>query len=251
MNQNHDTPRIALRTAGCFLARRNTATDSGIGFQLIFRSGAPASARGMARLTRLPVIASATTAAAATTGPLSPASLKISPPKIMPTRIEIDVPISTRPLPPVSSSGFSTAGRIEYFTGPNSVDCTPVAEQRDQQHDHVLGQEADRRQRHDHDLHRRGDADQLRLLEFLGDLSGGRREQEVRQDEQRRCEIGVERALLGADAEVEQQADDRLPIDVVVERAERLGGEERQETALLQQLELVVGHASPGVCAGD
>lgn len=37
-----------------------------------------------------------------------------------------DVPISTRPLPPVSSSGLSTEGRIEYFTGPNSVDCTPV-----------------------------------------------------------------------------------------------------------------------------
>ena len=44
----------------------------------------------------------------------------------MPIRIEIDVPISTRPLPPVSSSGLSTDGRIEYFTGPNSVDCTPV-----------------------------------------------------------------------------------------------------------------------------
>ena len=29
--------------------------------------------------------------------------------------------------PSPSSSGFSTAGRIEYFTGPNSVDCMPVA----------------------------------------------------------------------------------------------------------------------------
>ena len=45
----------------------------------------------------------------------------------MPARIDSDVPISTRPLPPVSSSGLSTAGRIEYFTGPNSVDCMPVA----------------------------------------------------------------------------------------------------------------------------
>ena len=44
----------------------------------------------------------------------------------MPSRIEIDVPISTRPLPPVSSSGLSTDGRIEYFTGPNRVDCRPV-----------------------------------------------------------------------------------------------------------------------------
>ena len=66
------------------------------------------------------------TAVAAATGPWLPAIWKISPPKIMPHRIEIEVPISTRPLPPVSSSGFSTEGRIEYFTGPNSVDCRPV-----------------------------------------------------------------------------------------------------------------------------
>ena len=38
----------------------------------------------------------------------------------------MDVTISIRPLPPVSSSGLSTCGRIEYFTGPNSVDCRPV-----------------------------------------------------------------------------------------------------------------------------
>lgn len=36
------------------------------------------------------------------------------------------MPISTSPLPPVSSSGLSTDGRMEYFTGPNSVDCMPV-----------------------------------------------------------------------------------------------------------------------------
>ncbi|MNV95369.1 hypothetical protein D3C71_1902540 [compost metagenome] len=44
----------------------------------------------------------------------------------MPVRIAIEVPISTRPLPPVSSSGLSTEGRIEYLTGPNRVDCRPV-----------------------------------------------------------------------------------------------------------------------------
>ena len=37
-----------------------------------------------------------------------------------------EVPISTKPLPPVNSSGRSTDGRIEYFTGPNKVDCIPV-----------------------------------------------------------------------------------------------------------------------------
>jgi len=125
-NQNHDTPSTALRTASCFLARRNTANDSGIGFQLIFSSGAPALAGGMARLTRCPVTASAITSAPATHGPLSPAALNTMPPMIIPTRIEIEVPISTSPLPPVSSRGCSTVGRMEYFTGPNRVDCRPV-----------------------------------------------------------------------------------------------------------------------------
>ena len=126
MNQNHDTPRIALRTASCLRVSFQIATDSGIGFQRMTRSGAPACARGIARLTRLPAIASSTTTVAAVTGPYLPATAKISPPKIIPARIEIDVPISTSPLPPVSSRGCSTDGRIEYFTGPNSVDCSPV-----------------------------------------------------------------------------------------------------------------------------
>ena len=125
-NQNHDTPSTALRTASCLRVSRQMAMDSGIGFQLIFRSGAPASTRGIMRDARLPVIASTMMVMAATTGPWVPARVKIRPPKIMPTRMDMEVPISTRPLPPVSSSGFSTEGMMEYFTGPNSVDCTPV-----------------------------------------------------------------------------------------------------------------------------
>ena len=125
-NQNQDTPRIALRTAGWRRAMRSTASDSGSGFQCTFKPGAPASTRGIRRATRLPVTASSTIAVAATAGPCAPASWKIRPPKIMPNRIEIDVPISTRPLPPVSSSGLRIAGSTEYLTGPNRVDCTPV-----------------------------------------------------------------------------------------------------------------------------
>src|SRR5207342_3714210 len=70
------------------------------------------------------------------------------------------------------------------------------------------------------------------------------------QDEDRRRQVGVERLVLGADGEVAEQADDRQPVDVVVERTQRLGQEERQETSLPQQVELrmMVGrHASPGV----
>ncbi|MNM25258.1 hypothetical protein D3C81_357010 [compost metagenome] len=117
---------MALRTDFCFLAMRSTASDSGIGFQLIFRSGAPASTLGIMRAARLPQIASAMTAVAATIGPWVPARVNTRPPTIMPVRIDIDVPISTRPLPPVSSSGRSTEGSTEYFTGPNRVDCRPV-----------------------------------------------------------------------------------------------------------------------------
>jgi hypothetical protein len=74
----------------------------------------------------LPQIASAMIAHAATTVPWLPATVNTRPPTIMPERIDIEVPISTRPLPPVSSSGLSTDGSTEYFTGPNRVDCMPV-----------------------------------------------------------------------------------------------------------------------------
>jgi hypothetical protein len=68
-NQNHDTPSIELRTASCFFASARTRRDSGIGLMLTLRSGMPASTGGIRRLTRLPVIASATMAAAAVSGP--------------------------------------------------------------------------------------------------------------------------------------------------------------------------------------
>src|SRR5690606_23408364 len=129
-NQNQDTPRMALRTAGWTRAMRSTASDSGSGFQPIFRSGAPASTRGIRRATRLPAMASATIAAAAASGPWAPAIWKIRPPVILPPRIEIEVPIPTRPFPPVSSSGLRMAGSTEYFTGPNRVDRRSVPVER-------------------------------------------------------------------------------------------------------------------------
>ena len=127
MNQNQLTPSTLLRTASCLRASRQMASDSGIGFHWIFSPGAAASTLGIARLARLPMMASTITANAAACGPFAPATVKINPPSSMPSRIAMDVPISTRPLPPVSSSGLSTEGRIEYFTGPNRADCMPVA----------------------------------------------------------------------------------------------------------------------------
>ena len=68
-NQNQDTPRIELRTAFCWRAMRSTASDSGNGFQLIFRFGSPASTLGIRRAAMLPQIARAMIAHAATTVP--------------------------------------------------------------------------------------------------------------------------------------------------------------------------------------
>src|SRR3546814_17782085 len=104
-NQNQDTPRIALRTASCLRASLSTAIDSGIGFQLIFSPGAPAPAFGIARLTRWPAIASEMMAAPAPHGPVSPAIAKNDTPRILPSNLESEDPLSPPPLPPGISRG--------------------------------------------------------------------------------------------------------------------------------------------------
>jgi len=45
---------------------------------------------------------------------------------MVPSRIATKVPISTRPLPPVSSASFRCCGRYAYLTGPKSVECRPM-----------------------------------------------------------------------------------------------------------------------------
>ena len=50
---------------------------------------------------------------------------------ILPSRIATNVPISTSPLPPTSSSLRRCCGRIAYLTGPNSVECTPMQSERE------------------------------------------------------------------------------------------------------------------------
>ncbi|MCY1457288.1 hypothetical protein D9M71_745760 [compost metagenome] len=51
----------------------------------------------------------------------------MTPALMVPARMARKVPISTRALPPTSSSSRSTCGRIEYFTGPNSAEWVPMA----------------------------------------------------------------------------------------------------------------------------
>ena len=66
-----------------------------------------------------------TTSADAALAPQSPSAIN-EPPAIMPASTASEVPISTRPLPPTSSSFFSACGRIAYLIGPNIVECRPI-----------------------------------------------------------------------------------------------------------------------------
>ena len=80
------------------------------GFQLIFRPGSVAGALGMNCATVRPSKASSTQATATWAWPTSGTATS-SPPTTLPSRMATNVPISTMPLPPVSSRSDSTWGR--------------------------------------------------------------------------------------------------------------------------------------------
>src|SRR5690348_17864898 len=99
--------------------------------------------------------------------------------------------------------------------------------------------EARRRDRHRGDLEQLHPADDAGLLDLLRELPRRGREQEERQDEQRRREVGVERGRAVIQPQLERhQHQQRIAERVVVERRQRLRPEERRETTLTEQGEL-------------
>ncbi len=96
-------PSIDSQTTRLPCAKRRFFHVSVNGFQLIARSGATAGVTGIARLTSQPATATAIASAPASTGPFGSTATS-RPPAIVPSRIATNVPISTRPLPPTSSS---------------------------------------------------------------------------------------------------------------------------------------------------
>ena len=115
-------------------------------------------------------------------------------------------------------------------------------EQRGHQERQVAAVKSHRAQRHDGDLGELHQAHQKRFFELVGELPRGGREQEERQDENRlgqiRKGVGVEPAHA---RRVERdQYDQGVLEDVVVEGAEELGEEKREEAPLPEQLVLVV-----------
>jgi hypothetical protein len=91
-----------------------------------------------------------------------------------------------------------------------------------------------------HDLEALGETDQPRLVELVGQLPAGGREQHERQDEQRTDDQPGQagRQPLHLQLVHDQHGEGELE-DVVVGRAQKLHPEERGEAALAQQVELV------------
>ncbi|MNF32832.1 hypothetical protein D3C84_136310 [compost metagenome] len=112
-------------------------------------------------------------------------------------------------------------------------------EQRGEQQFEAVCPEAGTGDQHDDDLQQLGPARQHGLVVLVGELAGGGREQKERQDEQARRQVGQHadaerRPLRGLEG---QQHHQRVLEQVVVERAEELGGEQRAEAARLEQVE--------------
>ena len=94
-----------------------------IGFQLMVL--AVGGRLGILREVVNPMTAIIIVAPATQYAPVSGMVIRLVP-SMVPNKMATNVPISTRPLPPVSSSGLNTCGNKLYFKGPNKVLCRPM-----------------------------------------------------------------------------------------------------------------------------
>ncbi|MNZ50632.1 hypothetical protein D3C78_684240 [compost metagenome] len=111
-------------------------------------------------------------------------------------------------------------------------------EQRQQHQDQIIGQKAHGTDSHDADLGQLDQADQGVLGVFFAELARQGREQEKRQDEQQGAEVDPDGAVTIDGQLVENGEDQRLLEQVVVERTQRLGNEERQKPSFAKKAEL-------------
>jgi hypothetical protein len=112
--------------------------------------------------------------------------------------------------------------------------------ERGEQDGNVAAPEAIEADQHDPDLEQLDPPDEARLLELVGELTGRRREQHERQNEDGAGKVhervGVERGEARC---MERDEDhERVLVDVVVAGAQELRPEERREAALAQESEL-------------
>src|SRR5262249_39962449 len=111
-------------------------------------------------------------------------------------------------------------------------------EQDREQQRRAAGSKRERTDRHEQDLDELDEADEPRLVELFRQLAGRGREEEERRDEERGAQVyeRIRRERPGHGPEGEQD-DERVPEDVVVERAEELGPEEGAEAAKSEETE--------------
>jgi hypothetical protein len=124
----------------------------------------------------------------------------------------------------------------------------PHHEQHRQQQVDAVHEEAVARDQHDRDLHRLDDLGEPGLVVLVRELAGGGGKKKERQDEQagRQVRVAVLVLLAEPDRGPHDQDHQRVLEHVVVERAQGLGQEERQEAALPEQRELaLVRHGGP------
>jgi len=120
-------------------------------------------------------------------------------------------------------------GEVLVLLGPEVPERLGVGGQRQQQRD-VVDQQSDRADQHDQYFRRLDDAHQLGLVALVGQLPRQGRQEEEGQDEQAAGD-GAKRRLLRRiliDA-VDHQHHHRGAEQIVVEGAEKLGDEDRQE----------------------
>ena len=156
------------------------------------------------------------------------------PPATLPSRIATNVPISTMPLPPVSSARSAAAAGRRTSPGRTASNARPSGTAQAQQRQDVAGEEA-----------RRPPITMIaisrifmkrissRLLVLVGQLARGRREQHERQDEQR----ADHQPGLAGGSQLHRRwyatsMRERELEHVVVGGAEELRPEERREAAL-------------------
>ncbi len=102
-----------------------------------------------------------------------------------PARSATNVPISTMPLPPVSSEGLSTCGRYANFAGPKKVECTPMPTRHSSSNSRPLHDQTQQSHGHDGDFAVFDPAHQHRFVHAICQLPGRGRQQHKGRNEQR------------------------------------------------------------------
>ena len=237
-------PNNERKIARVFAAKRITSQVEVIGLKLTLRPGSVASARGMARAHRYMSTATATMVTAAArwaSPPLAAAVVEVGasrPPAIVPTRMAMKVPASTSALPPTSSLWRRCCGISEYLSGPKMVASTPNRKITPSRIEtwptysatapqHISTTSAKRVWRIS------------RLFSYLSASWPDNAENRKNGRMNKPCDTFASTPGVGGRCHAEGEGHHhRIAKQVVVEGAEELRKEERQEAAFAQQLEL-------------